>query len=67
MKREIIGIYNQPIESASNWKEIFQELKNRGLKKCDLLVCVNYPDIGGFGLVGLVPPNNLKMLDYWGT
>ena len=45
MKREIIGIYNQPTESASNWKEIFGDLKNRGLKKCDLLVSDNLSGI----------------------
>ncbi len=45
MKREVIGIYNQPTESANNWKEIFQDLKNRGLKQCDLLVSDNLSGI----------------------
>jgi len=45
MTREIIGIYNQPTESASHWKEIFGDLKQRGLKECDLLVSDNLSGI----------------------
>ena len=28
MKREVLGIYNQPTESVSNWKEVFKDRKN---------------------------------------
>lgn len=45
MTREIIGIYNQPTESASHWKEIFDDLKSRGLQQCDLLVSDNLSGI----------------------
>jgi transposase-like protein len=33
LKREILGVYNIPQESASGWKEVFQDLKKRGVKK----------------------------------
>jgi len=45
MRREIIGIYNQPTESASNWKDMFVDLKARGLKRCDLMVSDNLSGI----------------------
>lgn len=45
MSREIIGIYNQPTESASNWKDMFNDLKQRGLKRCDLMVSDNLSGI----------------------
>ena len=44
-KREVLGIYNQPTESASNWKDMFKDLKNRGLKQCDLFVSDNLSGI----------------------
>jgi transposase-like protein len=36
--REILGIYNAPSESASVWEEIISDLKQRGLKQCQLVV-----------------------------
>lgn len=45
MSREIIGIYNQPTESASNWQDMFIDLKKRGLKRCDLMVSDNLSGI----------------------
>jgi transposase-like protein len=45
MKREILGIYNQPTESASNWKDMFEDLKDRGLKQCNLMVSDNLSGI----------------------
>ena len=41
MKREVLGIYNQPTESASSWMDMFKDLKNRGLQQCDLIVSDN--------------------------
>lgn len=45
MTREIIGIYNQPTESSSNWKDMFVDLKQRGLERCDLIVSDNLSGI----------------------
>lgn len=36
--REVITVKNNPTESASMWKDIFEELKERGLKQVDLVV-----------------------------
>jgi transposase-like protein len=36
--REVIAVENYPTEGASIWAEIFQDLKDRGLKKIDLVV-----------------------------
>ncbi|WP_068545814.1 IS256 family transposase [Thalassotalea crassostreae] len=41
MTREVIGIYNAPTESASNWDDIVLDLKSRGLKQTDLVVIDN--------------------------
>jgi len=32
-KREVLGIYNIPTESASGWQEVIKDLKKRGLKQ----------------------------------
>lgn len=45
MKREVLGIYNEPTESASNWKDMFKDLKNRGLEQCNLIVSDNLSGI----------------------
>ena len=37
--REVLSIVNHPTESASNWLDIFEELKERGVKDIDLFVC----------------------------
>lgn len=36
--REVLGIFNRPSESASGWKEMFDSLRQRGLKRVGLLV-----------------------------
>jgi len=36
--REIIGVYNFPTESASNWDEVLADLKHRGLEQMGLMV-----------------------------
>ncbi|WP_371189934.1 IS256 family transposase [Thalassotalea ponticola] len=41
MTREVIGIYNAPTESASNWDDILLDLKERGLRQIDLAVIDN--------------------------
>ncbi|WP_371189940.1 IS256 family transposase [Thalassotalea ponticola] len=41
MTREVIGIYNAPTESASNWDDILLDLKARGLAQIDLAVIDN--------------------------
>lgn len=33
LRREILGVYNIPNESAEGWKEVLKDLKKRGLKK----------------------------------
>ena len=38
LRREILGVYNIPTESASGWNEVFTDLKNRGLKKVLMVV-----------------------------
>lgn len=30
--REILGLYHLPRESAEGWKQVFRDLKQRGLK-----------------------------------
>ncbi|MDE5588483.1 MAG: IS256 family transposase [Acetatifactor sp.] len=37
--REVLTVVNFPTESATNWKDVFQELKERGVRLVDLLVC----------------------------
>jgi transposase-like protein len=36
--REVLGIYNHPTESASLWREILQDLKQRGVEEVNLIV-----------------------------
>lgn len=36
--REILGIYNNPTESASFWGDVFEDLKSRGIEKVNLIV-----------------------------
>ena len=36
--REVLAISNNPIESASGWKEVLKKLQERGVKKIDLIV-----------------------------
>lgn len=36
--REVIYIGNMPVESATGWGEIFEALKDRGLKRIGLMV-----------------------------
>jgi transposase-like protein len=36
--REVIGIYNFPTESASNWEEISKSIRQRGVSKVNLFV-----------------------------
>jgi putative transposase len=38
LKRDILGVYNMPTESASGWAEVFQDLKARGLKSCLMVI-----------------------------
>ena len=37
-KREVPGIFNMPVESATGWGEIFDRLKNRGMERVGLMV-----------------------------
>ena len=37
--REVLTVVNFPTESATNWKDVFEDLKERGVKVVDLLVC----------------------------
>ena len=36
--REVLGIFNMPIESAAGWKEIFGKLQGRGVQRIGLVV-----------------------------
>lgn len=37
--REIMGIYNLPQESASGWKDVFADLRKRGVNHASLFIC----------------------------
>ena len=37
--REVLTVVNFPTESATNWKDVFEGLKERGVAVVDLLVC----------------------------
>ncbi len=37
--REVLAIVNFPTESATAWKEVFTQLKTRGVKQTNLVVC----------------------------
>jgi putative transposase len=45
LTREVLGVYNTPQESASGWREVIRDLKQRGLQKCLMVVAD--------GLIGL--------------
>lgn len=38
LTREVLGIYNYPSESATNWTEIAKDIQKRGVKKINLFV-----------------------------
>lgn len=38
-RRDILGIYNIPQESASGWKEVFCDLRHRGVNQVGLFLC----------------------------
>ncbi len=37
--REVLSIVNFPTESATNWSEVFSDIKQRGVETIDLFVC----------------------------
>lgn len=37
--KEVLTVVNFPTESATNWKDVFEHLKERGVAVVDLLVC----------------------------
>lgn len=37
-RRDVLGIFNMPTESATGWGQIFDKLKERGVKKIGLMV-----------------------------
>ena len=37
--REVLTVVNFPVESATNWKDVFEDLKARGVQEVNLLVC----------------------------
>src|SRR5574337_223582 len=37
--REVLSIVNHPTEGATNWKDVFIDLKNRGVRTINLFVC----------------------------
>lgn len=36
--RDVLGIYNNPLESATGWGEMFLDLRNRGVERIGLMV-----------------------------
>lgn len=44
-KRDILGVYNIPVETSEGWRDVLQDLKHRGVKKCLMFVAD--------GLIGL--------------
>ncbi len=45
--REVLGIYNYPTESSTNWIEIFKSLETRGVKNINLVVSDGLAGIEG--------------------
>ena len=43
--REVLTVVNFPVESATNWKDVFEDLKARGVQEVNLLVCDGLPGI----------------------
>lgn len=43
--REILTVVNFPTESATNWQNVLEDLKKRGVNVIDLLVCDGLPGI----------------------
>lgn len=37
--REVLTVVNFPTESVTNWKDVFEDLRERGVAVVDLLVC----------------------------
>ena len=37
--REVLSVVNFPTESSTAWKEVFEDLKKRGVSQIDLVVC----------------------------
>jgi transposase-like protein len=33
LKRDILGVYNIPVESAEGWRDVFKDIKKRGVEK----------------------------------
>ncbi len=45
MSRDIIAIEHIPIESSSGWEEVFQKLKDRGVKTAGLIIADGLPGL----------------------
>ena len=45
LKREVLGVFNIPSESASGWNDTFIDLKKRGLKQALLVISDGLPGI----------------------
>ena len=42
--REVLGVFNMPIESAAGWKEIFGKLQERGVQRIGIVVADGIKD-----------------------
>jgi len=38
LTREVLGVYNIPTETIEGWREVFEDLKSRGLKKTLMII-----------------------------
>ena len=38
LKREVLGVYNIPVESSEGWRTVFYDLKQRGLQQCLMVI-----------------------------
>lgn len=59
--REVLTVVNFPTESATNWKDVFENLKERGVTVIDLLVCDGLPGIENV-LADTFPKADLQLL-----
>jgi putative transposase len=46
LKRDVLGVYNIPIETAEGWQTVFKDLKERGLEKTLMFIADGLQGLG---------------------
>lgn len=46
LKREVLGVYNIPTESAAGWEAVFEDLQSRGLRKALMIIADGISGLG---------------------